>query len=96
MAVAVDGGDPSAATVPLGGTVQTVLDSPRIAPAPANCGKTWDTRRIPLEEYAQLCRTQSRFRWIPLAAAVEAALPEGDREPAELEHQGRVARLSCR
>ena len=35
MAVAVDGGDPSAATVPLGGTVQTVLDSPRIAPAPA-------------------------------------------------------------
>ena len=35
MAVAVDGGDPSAVTVPLGGTVQTVLDSPRIAPAPA-------------------------------------------------------------
>ena len=35
MAVAVDGGDPSAVTVPLGGTVQTVLESPRIAPAPA-------------------------------------------------------------
>src|SRR6201984_275146 len=35
MAVAVDGGDPSATAVPLGGTVQTVLDSPRIAPAPA-------------------------------------------------------------
>jgi hypothetical protein len=33
------------------------------------CGRTWDTRRIPLEEYVQLCRTQSRFRWIPLAAA---------------------------
>ena len=28
MAVAVDGGDPSAVTVPLGGTVQTVLDEP--------------------------------------------------------------------
>src|SRR5579862_3827945 len=35
MAVAVDGGDPSAVTVPLGGTVETVLESPRIAPAPA-------------------------------------------------------------
>ena len=35
MAVAVDGGDPSATAVPLGGTVQTVLDSPRIVPAPA-------------------------------------------------------------
>jgi hypothetical protein len=34
------------------------------------CGKTWNTRRIPLEEYARLCRTQSRFRWIPLSAAV--------------------------
>src|SRR3989440_94918 len=35
MAVAVDGGDPSATTVPLGGTVETVITSPRIAPAPA-------------------------------------------------------------
>ena len=35
MAVAVDGGDPSATAVPLGGTVETVLASPRIAPAPA-------------------------------------------------------------
>ncbi len=34
------------------------------------CGKTWNTRRIPLEEYAKLCRTQLRFRWLPLAAAV--------------------------
>ena len=33
------------------------------------CGRTFDTRRIPLAEYAQLCRTQARFRWIPLAAA---------------------------
>ena len=31
MAVAVDGGDPSATTVPLGGTVETVIASPRIA-----------------------------------------------------------------
>ena len=64
MAVALDGGDSSAATGPLGGPIQTVLDSPRIAPAPAGCGKTWETWRIPLEEYAQLCRTKSRFRWI--------------------------------
>ncbi|HEY2655393.1 MAG TPA: hypothetical protein VGI55_06360 [Solirubrobacteraceae bacterium] len=34
------------------------------------CGKTWDTGRIPVDEYAQLCRTQARFRWIPLAGAV--------------------------
>lgn len=33
------------------------------------CGRTWDTRRIPLDQYAQLCRTQARFRWMPLAAA---------------------------
>ena len=81
------------------------------------CGETWNTRRIPLEEDAQLRRIQMRFRWMPLAvaavvafadrardarpgvrrdpagrdcrdrlehiraAAVEAALPEGDPEP---------------
>jgi len=33
------------------------------------CDRTWDTRKIPLEEYAALFRTQQRFRWIPLAAA---------------------------
>jgi hypothetical protein len=33
------------------------------------CSRTWNTRRIPLEQYAQLCRTQMRFRWLPLAAA---------------------------
>ena len=33
------------------------------------CSRTWNTRRIPLEQYAQLCRTQARFRWMPLAAA---------------------------
>jgi hypothetical protein len=30
------------------------------------CGKTWDTRRIPLEEYAQLRRTQLRYRRVPI------------------------------
>jgi hypothetical protein len=30
------------------------------------CGRTWDTRRIPLEQYAQLRRTQLRFRRVPL------------------------------
>jgi hypothetical protein len=33
------------------------------------CGRIWNTQRIPLEEYAELRRTQLRFRWIPLAAA---------------------------
>ena len=34
------------------------------------CGRTWDTRRIPLEQYAQLRRTQLRFRRVPLAISV--------------------------
>lgn len=40
------------------------------------CGRTWNTRRIPLEEYAHLRRTQLRYRWIPLfmAAVVISAL----------------------
>jgi hypothetical protein len=40
------------------------------------CGKTWNTRRIPLEEYAQLRRLQLRYRRVPLAigAIVVAAL----------------------
>jgi hypothetical protein len=33
------------------------------------CGRTWNTRRIPLEEYADLRRTQLRYRWIPLVMA---------------------------
>lgn len=33
------------------------------------CNTTWNTRRIRVDEYAQLCRAQSRFRGIPLAAA---------------------------
>ncbi len=34
------------------------------------CGRTWDTRKIPMEEYAQLRRTQLRYRRIPLAVSV--------------------------
>jgi hypothetical protein len=30
------------------------------------CGRTWNTRRIPLEEYADLRRTQLRYRRVPL------------------------------
>jgi hypothetical protein len=30
------------------------------------CGRTWNTRRIPLEEYAELRRTQLRYRRVPL------------------------------
>jgi hypothetical protein len=30
------------------------------------CGRTWNTRRIPLEEYAELRRTQLRYRRIPI------------------------------
>jgi hypothetical protein len=38
------------------------------------CGKTWNTQRIPLEEYAQLRQMQLRFRRIPLAMAVVVIL----------------------
>ncbi|MGH3265972.1 MAG: hypothetical protein ACRDNS_28725 [Trebonia sp.] len=31
------------------------------------CGKTWDTSRIPREEYAAIRRTQLRFRMLPVA-----------------------------
>ena len=33
------------------------------------CGRTWNTRRIPLEEYAALRRTQLRYRRGPLLIA---------------------------
>ena len=33
------------------------------------CGRTWNTRQIPLEEYAELRRTQLRYRRIPLAVS---------------------------
>jgi hypothetical protein len=34
------------------------------------CGRSWNTRRIPLEEYAALRRTQLRYRRIPLVISV--------------------------
>lgn len=36
------------------------------------CGRTWNTRRIPLDEYAALRRTQLRYRRIPLAVSLLA------------------------
>ena len=33
------------------------------------CGRTWNTRQIPLEEYAALRRTQLRYRRVPLLIA---------------------------
>lgn len=33
------------------------------------CGRTWNTRRIPLEEYAELRRTQLRYRRVPVIIA---------------------------
>jgi hypothetical protein len=38
------------------------------------CGKTWNTRKIPLEEYAELRRTQLRYRRVPvLVSAISLA-----------------------
>jgi hypothetical protein len=34
------------------------------------CGRTWNTRRIPLEEYSQLRRMQLRYRRVPIAVGV--------------------------
>ena len=34
------------------------------------CGRRYDTRKIPLEEYAAVRRTQLRYRLIPLIAGV--------------------------
>ncbi|MBV9363563.1 MAG: hypothetical protein JOY89_04955 [Solirubrobacterales bacterium] len=33
------------------------------------CGRIWNTRRIPFEEYAALRRTQLRYRRVPLLIA---------------------------
>jgi hypothetical protein len=38
------------------------------------CGRSWNTRRIPLEEYAALRRTQLRYRRIPLAVSALALI----------------------
>ena len=34
------------------------------------CGRTWNTRQIPLEEYATLRRTQLRYRRVPVAVSL--------------------------
>jgi hypothetical protein len=34
------------------------------------CRRTWNTLRIPLEQYAEIRRTQLRFRRIPIAISV--------------------------
>ena len=34
------------------------------------CGRSYDTRKIPLEEYAAIRRTQLRYRLIPLVAGL--------------------------
>lgn len=34
------------------------------------CGRTWDTNKIPLEEYASIRRTQVRYRMFPLISGL--------------------------
>jgi hypothetical protein len=34
------------------------------------CGRTWDTNRIPAEEYAAIRRTQVRYRLFPIATGL--------------------------
>ncbi len=38
------------------------------------CGRTWNTRQIPLEQYVQIRRTQMRYRRIPIAISVLALI----------------------
>ncbi|MBV9364759.1 MAG: hypothetical protein JOY89_10995, partial [Solirubrobacterales bacterium] len=60
MAVAVDGGDPSATAVPLGGTIETVIASPRIAPAPSTLEEARHApgRRERIEQIQQRIESQ--------------------------------------
>jgi hypothetical protein len=37
-----------------------------------SCDRTWDTARIPLDQYAAIRRTQLRFRRVPIAISVLA------------------------
>jgi hypothetical protein len=37
-----------------------------------SCGRTWDTRQIPAEQYAAIRATQLRYRRIPLVISVVA------------------------
>jgi hypothetical protein len=34
------------------------------------CGRTWDTNRIPVDEYAAIRRTQVRYRLFPVASGL--------------------------
>jgi hypothetical protein len=34
------------------------------------CGRTWDTNRIPIDDYAAIRRTQIRYRVLPLCAGL--------------------------
>ncbi len=36
------------------------------------CGRTWNTARIPIEQYAEIRATQLRYRRVPLAISVLA------------------------
>jgi hypothetical protein len=38
------------------------------------CGRTWNTRQIPIEQYAEIRRTQLRFRRIPIVISVIALI----------------------
>ncbi|MFZ0088198.1 MAG: hypothetical protein WAL63_01735 [Solirubrobacteraceae bacterium] len=38
------------------------------------CGKTWNTTRIPLDQYAAIRATQLRYRRVPLAISVLALI----------------------
>ena len=37
-----------------------------------SCGRTWDTRQIPVEQYAAIRATQLRYRRVPLVISVLA------------------------
>ena len=38
-----------------------------------DCGRTWDTRQIPAEQYRQIRRTQRRFRVLPVGLGLLVA-----------------------
>jgi len=40
----------------------------------AKCGRSWNTERIPLDQYAEIRRTQLRFRRVPMAISFLALI----------------------
>ena len=40
----------------------------------AKCGRTWNTSRIPIDQYAALRATQLRYRRVPIAISVVALI----------------------